>query len=82
MGRKNLNASLILSILLFISLLHLLTQMQVGSFILQEVRASTTTVSVVPSSVTAYVGQNFSIDIAISDVLDLYGWEFKLSWNA
>ena len=82
MGRKNLNASLILSILLFVSLLHLLTQMQVGSFILQEVRASTTTVSVVPSSVTAYVGQNFSIDIAISDVLDLYGWEFKLSWNA
>jgi hypothetical protein len=23
----------------------------------------------------------FSIDIAVSDVLDLYGWQFKLGWN-
>jgi len=27
-------------------------------------------------------GRNFTININISDALDLYGWEFKLSWNA
>lgn len=28
------------------------------------------------------VGQNFMININISDVVDLYGWEFKLGWNS
>jgi len=41
----------------------------------------TTKVSVSPSSITAYVNQDFSIDLVIGDVVDLYGWEFKLSWN-
>jgi len=38
-------------------------------------------VRVFPSLVTADVGQNFSINVTISDVLNLYGWEFRLSWN-
>lgn len=42
----------------------------------------TTTVSVFPSTVTASTGQNFSMNVTISSVLDLYAWEFKLSWNA
>jgi len=42
---------------------------------------ATTKVSVSPSSITAYVNQDFSIDLVIGDVVDLYGWEFKLSWN-
>ncbi|HXX87926.1 MAG TPA: dockerin type I domain-containing protein [Candidatus Acidoferrum sp.] len=35
-----------------------------------------------PSNVTCGVGNYFSIDIAIANVSDLYGWEFKLGWNA
>jgi len=43
---------------------------------------TTATVSVSPSTVTASVGKNFSINVDISNVLNLYGWEFRLSWNA
>lgn len=42
---------------------------------------SNTTISVSPSTSTAEIGETFSIDIRISDVIDLYGWEFKLKWN-
>jgi len=44
--------------------------------------ASTATVGVSPSTVTAVLGQNFSINITISGVLDLYGWELRLNWSA
>jgi len=40
-----------------------------------------TTVYVAPSAMTVTVGQTFSVNIEISDVIDLYGWEFKLKWN-
>jgi hypothetical protein len=40
------------------------------------------TVAVSPPSITANVNQGFSIDVDVSNVLDLYGWEFKLGWNA
>jgi hypothetical protein len=43
---------------------------------------TTATVSVSPSTITAVVGQNFSINITISGVLDLYGWELRLNWSA
>jgi hypothetical protein len=39
------------------------------------------TLSVSPSTVTASISQNFGINVNISSVVDLYGWEFKLSWN-
>jgi len=45
-------------------------------------QAATTIVSVYPSSVTAGVGQDFSINVNIQSVLNLYGWEFKLNWSA
>jgi hypothetical protein len=41
-----------------------------------------TTVSVFPSSVTANLGQNFSINVNVTGVSDLYGWEFSLNWTA
>jgi len=44
--------------------------------------ASTATISVNPPTSTAAVGQTFMIDINVSDVVDLYGWEFKLGWNS
>jgi len=45
-------------------------------------QAGITTVSVFPSTVTTYVGQNFSIDVNVTGVSDLYGWEFKMNWTA
>jgi hypothetical protein len=45
-------------------------------------QAGSATVAVSPQSITASVGQNFSIDINISSVSDLYGWEFYLGWNS
>lgn len=41
----------------------------------------TTTIFVDPPTSTAEVGQTFSININISDVVDLYAWEFKLGWD-
>jgi len=41
----------------------------------------TTTISISPATVTSQVGCNFIINITISDVTDLYGWEYKLKWN-
>jgi hypothetical protein len=39
-------------------------------------------VSVVPSAVTAYKGDVLSVNITVSNVANLYGWEFKLLWNS
>jgi general secretion pathway protein D len=44
-------------------------------------QAGSVTVAVSPPSITASVGQDFSVDINILSVSDLYGWEFKLGWN-
>jgi len=35
-----------------------------------------------PSTTIAEVYQKFSVNISISNVTDLYGWEFKLKWNS
>jgi hypothetical protein len=43
--------------------------------------ASTATVSVYPASITAGLDQNFKINVTISNVEDLYGWEFRLNWT-
>jgi len=43
--------------------------------------SSVTTIYVDPPTSMATVGENFTIHINISDVSDLYGWEFRLGWN-
>ena len=43
---------------------------------------SSTTIYVDPYESHGTVGQNFTINICISDVIDLYGWEFRLGWNS
>jgi hypothetical protein len=35
-----------------------------------------------PSTITATAGETFIINVNISEVIDLYGWEFKLKWNS
>jgi hypothetical protein len=39
------------------------------------------TIYVDPHTNTVTVGQVFTINIKISEVTDLYGWELKLKWN-
>ena len=34
-----------------------------------------------PQTIQGVIGQDFTININISNVIDLYGWSFKLSWN-
>lgn len=34
-----------------------------------------------PPTATATVGQNFTINVSISNVVDLYGWRLKLRWD-
>jgi len=47
-----------------------------------ELSASpTTTVYVHLSTRTVAVGQTFIVEVKISEVGDLYGWEFRLRWN-
>lgn len=40
-----------------------------------------TTLYIDPDNITVNVGQNFTVEIKVSNVSDLYGWEFKLKWN-
>ncbi|MGQ9460229.1 MAG: cohesin domain-containing protein [Candidatus Bathyarchaeaceae archaeon] len=69
-----MNRKLVLRILIMASLLVILA--------VAHARASTqTTLYVAPSTITVTAGQTFIVSINISDVIDLYGWEFKLKWN-
>lgn len=47
-----------------------------------NIGSSTTTIYVDPQTSLGIIDQNFTVNINISDVVDLYGWEFKLGWNA
>lgn len=44
--------------------------------------SSIATIYVDPHTSVGTIGQNFTVDINISNVTDLYGWEFKLGWNS
>ncbi len=65
----------------FYSVFLLILVLIFGPVLTHLVYATATTVNVFPSTVAANVGQNFTIDVTIADVLDLYGWEFELRWN-
>lgn len=41
---------------------------------------SSTTLSVSPSVCKAMVNETFIVNVTVSEVIDLYGWEFKLGW--
>jgi hypothetical protein len=46
-----------------------------------DVTSSTSTVYVDPQISYGIIGQNLLVNICVSDVADLYGWELKLGWN-
>jgi len=67
-------------------ILMLLVVLLIGSVIALTIKeihetASETTMFVSSSSIAVTVNQTFEVNIEVSDVADLYGWEFKLSWN-
>jgi general secretion pathway protein D len=68
----------IVSFLIFASLLLILGVHQTEAGINAS---SSTAIFVTPTKSYGVVGRNFSINIDISSVVDLYGWEFRLGWN-
>jgi len=67
---------LMLTIILFSMFIY-------GNFVWKDAyAASSTTVSVSPSTITASVGQNFTVNVTVSNIYDLYGWQFRLNWTA
>lgn len=71
---KDVDLSLKTIYLLFLTLLSISIGTELGA-------SQTTTVYVYPSATTVPIGQTFTIDIKISAVSDLYGWEFRLGWD-
>jgi hypothetical protein len=43
---------------------------------------SSTVLFVEPKSVQGTTGQSFTVNVSISNVADLYGWQLELSWNS
>jgi hypothetical protein len=41
-----------------------------------------TTVYVDPQTIKEGANQDFQVNVTVSNVANLYGWEFKLGWNA
>lgn len=46
-----------------------------------SVRAKLVILYVDPPIITAKVGQSFTVNVSISDVVNLCGWEFELTWD-
>jgi len=74
----------LLTIVLFFMFVESKTQQTIKPFedMALENASSGTTVYVDPSTINVEVHQNFSINVSISNVIDLYGWEFKLKWDS
>ena len=43
--------------------------------------ASSTMLSISPQTISGTAGQDFTINVSVSKVTDLYGWQLKLRWN-
>src|SRR4030042_1519736 len=71
-GIKSVKAELIICIALLVSLF---------SITMRPVAAVGTTVNVNPGSISVYIANIFTVNVTVSNVSDLCGWEFKLYWN-
>lgn len=50
-------------------------------FNMEAIRGSSTTIYVDPPTLTAPSSENFTVDINIEDVTDLFGWQAWLKWD-
>jgi hypothetical protein len=67
-------------IVIIITLLAILTITL--AYLIVSRLASPVTVYVDPDMIGRAMGQDFSINVTVSSVVDLYGWSFKLRWNS
>ena len=51
-------------------------------YLFMQKTAQATVMSIEPKTAQGTLGQNFTINIEVSDVYDLYGWSFKLTWDS
>jgi len=70
------------SFVLALTFMFSLLGVMVKSSSVPVINSSTATIYVSPETTVGTPGQNFTVNIKISDVVDLYGWEFRLGWNA
>lgn len=70
MNRKIIIVSFLIAILVIVLAYVILTS-----------SPSSTVLSVYPQTVQGIADQNFTINVTISNVADLFGWELKLGWN-
>jgi hypothetical protein len=66
-------------IIIAAGLLAILAVVALAFVILSSVPS--TVLYVDPQTVQGTISESFTVNISISKVTDLYGWEFKLSWN-
>jgi hypothetical protein len=71
MNRKVIIVACLLTILVVVAIAYVILS-----------SPSSTLLYVDPQTVHGTTSQNVTINISISNVADLYGWELKLGWNA
>jgi hypothetical protein len=52
-----------------------------SAYIIFYLKKPTTTLYIDPQTIKGTMGQVFMVNISISEVADLYGWQIKLEWN-
>ena len=68
-------------IIIIVSLLAILTVTVTLVYMINKTPTSPTVLYVDPKTIGGTVGKDFVININISNVIDLYGWGFKLRWD-
>ncbi|RLI40003.1 hypothetical protein DRO69_13510, partial [Candidatus Bathyarchaeota archaeon] len=63
-------------------IMALLTILLIAPLIFPRTLASPEKLRVDPASVEAYPGDTFEVRVNIEDIANMYGFEFKLLWNA
>jgi hypothetical protein len=51
------------------------------AYVIMTIPTSSISLYVDPRTVGGSVGQDFSVSVRVSNVVDLFGWQFKLKWN-
>jgi hypothetical protein len=71
----------ILLVLLLVFALGMLTDETTVGTNTSYPSSTSTTVYVDPQNSTGAVGRSFMVNVSVSNVTDLFGWEFTLEWN-
>jgi hypothetical protein len=52
-----------------------------SAYIIFYLKKPTTMLYIYPQAIKGTIGQVFTVNISVSEVADLYGWQTKLEWN-